>query len=156
MSFRNSITIVASPRPRVGKTLVARLLTDFHLSENRKVVAFDLNSGERTLSQFLPEQTVAASVRDVNGQMALFDRLVTGDDTTKIIDLGHVGASWRDVVKITKYLTDFRDADAMHRTMGKYFGDWRPASTTVCINQLSSPGARVELDMIVALPKKAT
>jgi len=26
----------------------------------------------------------------------------------------------------------------------------------VCINQLSSPGARVELDMIVALPKKAS
>jgi hypothetical protein len=25
----------------------------------------------------------------------------------------------------------------------------------VCINQLSSPGARVELDMIVALPKSA-
>jgi hypothetical protein len=89
MSFRSSITIVASPRPRVGKTLVARLLTDFHLSENRKVVAFDLNAGERTLSQFLPQQTVAASVRDVNGQMALFDRLVTGDDTTKVIDLGH-------------------------------------------------------------------
>jgi len=37
----------------------------------------------------MPEQTVAASVRDVNGQMALFDRLVTGDDTTKVIDLGH-------------------------------------------------------------------
>jgi len=89
MSFRSSITIVASPRPRVGKTLVARLLTDFHLNENRKVVAFDLNAGERTLSQFLPQQTVAASVRDVNGQMALFDRLVTGDDMTKIIDLGH-------------------------------------------------------------------
>lgn len=72
MSFRNSITIVVSPRPRVGKALVARLLTDFHRSENRTVVAFDLNSGE----QFLPEQTVIASVHDVNGQMALFDRLV--------------------------------------------------------------------------------
>jgi enamine deaminase RidA (YjgF/YER057c/UK114 family) len=51
-------------------------------------------------------------------------------------------------------LTDFRDADAMHAIMHKYFGDWKPASTTVCINQLSSPGARVELDMVVALPKK--
>jgi 2-iminobutanoate/2-iminopropanoate deaminase len=69
--------------------------------------------------------------------------------------LDETGAGWRDVIKITKYLTDFRDADAMHATMAKYFGDWRPASTTVCINQLSSPGARVELDMIVALPKKA-
>ena len=68
----------------------------------------------------------------------------------------HVGASWRDVVKVTKYLTDFREADAMHKTMHKYFGDWRPASTTVCINSLSSPGARIELDMIVALPKKVT
>ncbi len=69
--------------------------------------------------------------------------------------LDEVGAGWKDVVKVTKYLTDFRDADAMHKTMHAYFGDWLPASTTVCINQLSSPGARVELDMIVALPRAA-
>jgi 2-iminobutanoate/2-iminopropanoate deaminase len=68
--------------------------------------------------------------------------------------LDEAGATWRDVIKVTKYLTDFRDADAMHKTMHKYFGDWLPASTTVCINSLSSPGARIELDMIVALPKK--
>ena len=89
MSFRNSVAIVASPRPRVGKTLLARLLTDFQRHENRAVAAFDVNSGERTLSQFLPEQTIAATIRDVNGQMALFDRLVAGDDTTKIVDVGH-------------------------------------------------------------------
>ena len=65
------------------------------------------------------------------------------------------GCTWRDVIKVTKYLTDFREADAMHKTMAAYFGDWLPASTTVCINQLSSPGARIELDMIVALPESA-
>ncbi|MEI9805961.1 MAG: RidA family protein [Pseudolabrys sp.] len=32
-------------------------------------------------------------------------------ETIKSI-LDHVGASWRDVVKVTKYLTDFREADA--------------------------------------------
>jgi enamine deaminase RidA (YjgF/YER057c/UK114 family) len=69
--------------------------------------------------------------------------------------LEHVGASWRDVVKITKYLTDMRECDGMHAAMRPYFGEWQPASTMVCINQLSSPGARVELDMIVALPKPA-
>lgn len=69
--------------------------------------------------------------------------------------LDKAGAKWTDVVKVTKYLTDIRDGDGMHKTMHEYFGDWRPASTMVCINQLSSPGARVELDMIVALPKKA-
>ena len=69
--------------------------------------------------------------------------------------LDSVGATWSDVVKITKYLTDMRDADGMHAAMRPFFGDWKPASTMVCINQLSSPGARVELDMIVALPKKS-
>jgi enamine deaminase RidA (YjgF/YER057c/UK114 family) len=75
-------------------------------------------------------------------------------DAAKMI-LDSVGATWRDVVKITKYLTDIRDADGMHAAMRPFFGDWRPASTMVCINQLSSPGARVELDMIVAIPKSA-
>lgn len=69
--------------------------------------------------------------------------------------LDSVGASWGDVVKITKYLTDIRDMDGMSRALSAYFGDWKPASTTICINQLSSPGARIELDMIVALPKKS-
>lgn len=68
--------------------------------------------------------------------------------------LDSVGASFSDVVKVTKYLTDMRDADGMHVAMRPYFGDWRPASTMVCINQLSSPGARVELDMIVAVPAR--
>jgi hypothetical protein len=86
MSFRSSITIVASPRPRVGKTLLARLLTDFHSHEGRLVTAFDLNTGDRTLAQFLPEKT---ATHDVNGQMALFDHLVAYEDITKIIDVGH-------------------------------------------------------------------
>ena len=89
MSFRSSITIVASPRPRVGKTLLARLLADFHQQQGRAVATFDLNAGDKTLEQFLPEQTTTASIRDINGQIALFDRLVADENTTKVIDLGH-------------------------------------------------------------------
>jgi hypothetical protein len=89
MSFRNSITVVASPRPRVGKTLIARLLTDFHMHEGRAVAAFDLNSGDGTLAQFLPEHVTASAIDDIQGQMALFDRLIADDGTTKIVDLGH-------------------------------------------------------------------
>ena len=47
-----------------------------------------------------------------------------------------------------------READGMNKAMKPYMGDWRPASTMVCINQLSTPGARVEIDVIVAVPKK--
>jgi hypothetical protein len=89
MSFRSSITIVASPRPRVGKTLLARLLADFHQQQGRDVATFDLNAGDKTLEHFLPEQTTTASIRDINGQIALFDRLVADENTTKVIDLGH-------------------------------------------------------------------
>ena len=69
--------------------------------------------------------------------------------------LDHVGAGWQDVVKVTTYLTDIRDMAAASAATRPYFKDWKPASTTVCINQLSSPGARIELDMIVAMPKQA-
>jgi 2-aminomuconate deaminase len=68
--------------------------------------------------------------------------------------LDHQGLAWTDVVKVTKYLTDMRDMDGMVKVMSEYFGNWLPASTTVCVNQLSTPGARVELDMIAVFPKK--
>ncbi len=68
--------------------------------------------------------------------------------------LDHEGLTWTDVVKVTKYLTDMRDMDGMVTVLTEYFGDWTPASTTVCVNQLSTPGARVELDMIAVFPKK--
>lgn len=63
------------------------------------------------------------------------------------------GLDWRHVVKVTKYLTDMRDMDGMVAVLEGYFGAWKPASTTVCVNCLSTPGARVELDMIAVKPK---
>src|SRR6476619_6479675 len=56
-------------------------------------------------------------------------------DTIKTI-LDHQGLAWTDVVKVTKYLTDMRDMDGMVAVMAEYFGDWTPASTTVCVHQL--------------------
>jgi hypothetical protein len=89
MSFRNSVTIVASPRSRVGKTLLTRLLADFHAQEGRDVAAFDLNSGGGTLAAFDPEHTAVSEIADIKGQMALFDRLIADDGVTKLVDLGH-------------------------------------------------------------------
>jgi hypothetical protein len=89
MTFRNTVTIVASPRSRVGKTLLARLLVDYHRQESRAFQAFDLNGGDDTLAQFLPGEVIQAGVGDVQGQMALFDSLVSPDDVAKIVDVGH-------------------------------------------------------------------
>jgi hypothetical protein len=89
MPQHSSVTIVASPRPRVGKTLLARMLVEYHLHEGRAAAGFDLNGGEDTLAQFLPEHAAAAAIGDVSGQMALFDRLIADDGVTKVVDLGH-------------------------------------------------------------------
>jgi enamine deaminase RidA (YjgF/YER057c/UK114 family) len=72
-------------------------------------------------------------------------------ETIKTI-LEHEGLTWTDVVKVTKYLIDIRDQDGMVAVMKEYFGTRTPANTTICINQLSAPGARIEPDMIAAFP----
>jgi 2-iminobutanoate/2-iminopropanoate deaminase len=83
---------------------------------------------------------------------SIVDQTRRAMETIKTI-LDHEGLTWTDVVKVTKYLTDIRDQDGMVTVLKEYFGEWTPASTTICINQLSTPGARVELDMIAAFPR---
>jgi len=68
------------------------------------------------------------------------------------LSLDACGLTWRNVVKVTKFVTDMRESDAMHEVMGTYFGDWKPASTMVCVNNLSAPGSRVEIDIIAVAP----
>ncbi|MGC1467667.1 MAG: hypothetical protein WA792_18285 [Pseudolabrys sp.] len=89
MSLRSSVLIVASPRPRVGKTLLARLLVDFQIYNDREVAAFDLNARDSALAQFLPQHVTLADIVDIKGQMALFDRLVADDGVAKVVDVGH-------------------------------------------------------------------
>lgn len=88
MSFRHSVYIVASPRPRVGKTLLSRVLIDYHKHEGRTARGFDLNRGDNTLAQFAPDDSAVADVGSVQGQMALFDRLVSEDGGSKVVDVG--------------------------------------------------------------------
>ena len=88
MSLRSFIGIVASPRPRVGKTFIARILADFHLYNGRDVAAYDLNAPDDALTQSLPAHAVSASIAEVRGQMALFDALVREDSAYKIVDVG--------------------------------------------------------------------
>lgn len=71
--------------------MLARLLVDYHRQESRAFQAFDLNTGEDSLAQFLPGEVTVAGVGNVQSQMALFDSLVSADDVAKIVDVGHEG-----------------------------------------------------------------
>lgn len=88
MTRRTPVYLVCSPRPRVGKTLVARLLTEFFRADLGAAFAFDLNTNEPSLVDYLPAVTAMAEIDDTRGQMALFDRLVLNDGVPKIVDVG--------------------------------------------------------------------
>jgi hypothetical protein len=85
---RTSVYIICSPRPLVGKTLVARLLGEFLLLKSGAVNAFDVNLKEPALLDYLPGITETAEVDDTYGKMALMDRLIVHDGIAKVIDLG--------------------------------------------------------------------
>jgi len=82
------VYIICSPRPKVGKTLVARLLSEFLLLKNGNVVSFDINLKEPSLLDYLPKTTETADVIDTYGKMQLMDRLIVNDGVAKVIDLG--------------------------------------------------------------------
>ena len=83
------VHIICSPRPQVGKTLLARLLSEFLLLKNGNVVAFDINLKEPSLLEYLPRVTETADVIDTYGKMQLMDRLIVNDSVAKVIDLGY-------------------------------------------------------------------
>jgi hypothetical protein len=82
------VYIICSPRPLVGKTLIARLLSEFLLLKQGAVTGFDINLKEPSLLEYLPKITETAEVDDTFGKMALMDRLIVNDGISKVIDLG--------------------------------------------------------------------
>src|SRR4029077_15712093 len=82
------VYIICSPRPQVGKTLIARLLGEFLLLKNGRVTAFDINLKEPSLLDYLPGITETADVMGTHGKMQLMDRIILDDGLSKVIDLG--------------------------------------------------------------------
>lgn len=63
-----------------------------------------------------------------------------------------VGSSFSDIVKVTVYLIDVSDRQAVNSVREEFFGEHRPASTLVEISALAVPGALVEIEAVAAVP----
>ena len=81
--------VITSPRPRMGKTLLARLMMEYFQQSGRPLVGFDLNPREPMLAGRFPKLVWPVDITDIRGQMELFDRLVADTTSTKVIDLGY-------------------------------------------------------------------
>lgn len=86
---RTPVYIICSPRPQVGKTLIARQLSEFLRLQRGDVLAFDVNLKEPSLVDYLPRLTETAEIDDTFGKMALMDPLIINDGLAKVIDLGY-------------------------------------------------------------------
>lgn len=63
--------------------------------------------------------------------------------------IGSVGATIDDVAKVNVYLTNIGDAGVMNEVYIQFFGDHRPARTTVEVSSLT-PGMLIEVEAVVA------
>src|SRR5215470_270774 len=83
------IYVVCSPNRQVGKTMLARLLTEHYLADARQVAAFDLADEGPGLADFLNRHVTIPNINDMRGQVQFFDGLIESADVPKIIDLSH-------------------------------------------------------------------
>ncbi len=56
------------------------------------------------------------------------------------------GGSFKDIVKITRYLADIRDQDKLNEVVHEYFGENLPCSTTIQVAAFVVPTMKVEIE----------
>ena len=91
---------------------------------------------------------VAGGAGDVRAQMVqAFENLKAA--------LGEVGATFKDVVKITNYLVDGAHVQDYREIRDKYVNTAAPpASTLLVISRLAREGWLFEIDAVAVLPEK--
>ena len=67
------------------------------------------------------------------------------------MSLDAAGVDWGDVIKVTRYLTDMRDMDELNAVQREYLGEHTPASTTLGVSHLTTPWARLEVDIVASV-----
>ena len=83
--------------------------------------------------------------RDMEGQCrAALNNLKKG--------LAAVGASFADVVTCDRFLTDMNGQDALNKVWAEFFGDAKPATTTVQVVRLATdPRCLVEINAVAVI-----
>jgi hypothetical protein len=89
MEQRTRVYICCSPHKRTGATTTARLLTDYFIANNRNFIGFDTDPREPDYGARYPQGVTIVDAAKIQGQVAMFDRLLIHDETPKIVDVRH-------------------------------------------------------------------
>ncbi|MUL49404.1 RidA family protein [Mycobacterium sp. CBMA293] len=69
--------------------------------------------------------------------------------------LDAVGATFADILKVTIFVADMDDREAINEIRKEYFGESRPTSTIVEVSRFAAEGIKIEIESIVGLPQLA-
>jgi reactive intermediate/imine deaminase len=67
----------------------------------------------------------------------------------KVLEAAH--SDFADVLKVTVFLTDVGDRSQINPVRQQYFGNARPASTLIGVNELAVKGMKIEIEAVVGL-----
>jgi hypothetical protein len=87
MASRFAVHIVCSDQPRNGKSLLARVLSDFLLLDGRDPFLIDISHPEGTLRNYFPGRTVLVDFSNIRGQMKAFDTIMQAPGRDYVIDV---------------------------------------------------------------------
>jgi enamine deaminase RidA (YjgF/YER057c/UK114 family) len=68
--------------------------------------------------------------------------------------LSSVGAGFGSLLKITIFLTSVADRQAVDQVRRRMFGESRPGSTLIGVNELALPDIHIEVEAIAAMPTR--
>lgn len=81
------IHIVGSGETRNGKTLLARLITDFVLLSGGNPAVYDADAPRGRLAEWYPERAEIVDLKTTAGQIAVFDRILDHAAIDHVVDL---------------------------------------------------------------------
>ena len=63
--------------------------------------------------------------------------------------LDEAGIGWRDVIKITRFYTE----RGGNEVVAEFLDGWNPTTTTLGVDELPMPGAKIMYDVIAVVPE---
>ncbi len=98
---------------------------------------------------------LSGSIATIGGAFKLLEGDVSAQTTQALTNmekiLSGMGSEKSKIAKCNVYLTDMTDFDAMNKAYLEFFGDIRPARTTVAVAALPL-GALVEIECVAVAP----
>ncbi|MDB5798772.1 MAG: Endoribonuclease [Paucimonas sp.] len=73
----------------------------------------------------------------------------------KVFDAVGGGIGFKDVLKVTVYMLDVNERQAINPIRQEFFGSHKPASTLIGVKELALPQLRIEIEAVAAIPEES-